>query len=419
MNLAGFLPARCRHTFPLAAAKFGGLMQKEFLCNLTVAGKTSPQVRGIFNGKKVCVAGVSVDPVEGIGNLCLENQVIDETKIPDNALVVSVESCAVHWVDVLMIAGQYQQAPPLPYTPGMEYSGQVVHTGPSSKFKIGDSVFVGDIFNTGPRSYGDYAAWGGMSTYSVAPETSVQKLPTNLSFDEAAGLNGGFETAYHGLIHCGALKKGETVLIQGATGSAGMAALQIASAVGANMILTGGSDHKLQIAKDQAVGEGQVLGMYNYNIGKEGGSLPEYVKSLGLKGKGVDVVYDTVGGNKNSKDLLRIMKFGGRYLVIGWTSTPLAGGGRAAGADHTSANSVPTNLIMMKGAKVIGCPVAIHNRLDPSIRAPRLKAIEDWVSKDLIKPYTSHVFPFNQFREALLSKWNREITGNCILRCQE
>jgi len=402
MNLAGSMPARCRHSFPLAVTKFGGIMQTEFLRNLPVMRTNVPAVRSIFNGQKVCVTGVSADPVQGIGNLSLQNQVIDETLIPQDSVVVSVESCAVHWVDVLMIAGQYQQAPPLPYTPGMEYSGRVVHTGPSSKLKIGESVFVGDIFNTGPRSYGDYAAWGGMSTYSVAPESSVQKLPENLSFDEAAGLNGGFETAYHGLIHCGDLKKGETVLIQGATGSAGMAALQIASAVGANMILTGGSDHKLQIAKDQAKGEGQVLGLYNYNKGnEEGESLPQYIKSLALKGKGVDVVYDTVGGNKNSRDLLRIMKFGGRYLVIGWTSTPLAGGGRAAGADHNSANSVPTNLMMMKGAKVIGCPVAIHTRLDPSIRAPRLRTIEDWVSKDLIKPYTSHVFSFDQFRNQL------------------
>eukprot|EP00088_Acartia_fossae_P009316 TRINITY_DN1449_c0_g1_i6.p1 TRINITY_DN1449_c0_g1~~TRINITY_DN1449_c0_g1_i6.p1 ORF type:complete len:409 (-),score=82.28 TRINITY_DN1449_c0_g1_i6:146-1372(-) len=372
-------------------------------------------IRGVFTGHKICVHGVSQDPVEGIAKLTVEKQEIDENKLPEDAVVVAVKSCAVHWVDVLMIAGQYQQAPPIPYTPGMEYSGIVAHPGTSKELKAGDSVYVGDIFNTGPRSYGDYAAWGGMASYSVAPASSVQKLPGNLSFDEAAGLNGAAETAYHGLVHCGNLKKGETVLIQGATGSSGLAAVQIASAVGANMILTGGSAEKLKIASDQARGEGQVKGVFNYN--EEGANIVNFVKSLGIKG--VDVIYDTVGGNKNAKDLLRLIKFGGRFLVIGWTSTPLAGGGRGAGADHATANSVPTNLIMMKGAQVIGCPVAIHTRLNPAIRKQRLQTIDEWVKQDLIKPYSSHNFAFNQFREALLAKWNRSITGNCILRCQD
>lgn len=410
MSAAVILPSKCWRPLSSAAVKI--------ISGSPFSMAVNQQSRGLFHGKRICVSGVSKDPVEGISNLTVQEQVIDESKVPADAVIVKVESCAVHWVDILMIAGQYQQAPPLPYTPGMEYSGHVVHTGPTSKLNAGDKVFVGDIFNTGPRSYGDYAAWGGMSTYSVAPESSVQKLPSNMTMDEAAGLNGACETAYHGLIHCGNLMKGETVLIQGATGSSGLAAVQIASAVGANMILTGGTEEKLKIVSEQARGEGKVLGLYNYNSGKENGlSLPEFVKSLGVKG--VHAVYDTVGGNKNSRDLLRILKFGGRYLVIGWTSTPLAGGGRGAGADHNTANSVPTNLIMMKGAKIIGCPVAIHTRLDPSIRIQRLQALEDWIAQDLIKPYTSHVFPFNQFREALLAKWNRQVTGNCMLRCQE
>jgi len=373
--------------------------------------------RGLFQGHKVCVTELSQEPVQGIQNMKILEQTIDENTLPNDAIVVKLKSCAVHWVDVLMVAGQYQQAPPLPYTPGMEYSGIVAYSGNSTRLKEGDAVFVGDIFNTGPRSYGDYAAWGGMSTFSVAPESSVSKLPDNLSFDEAATLNGSFETSYHGLIHCGQLKKGETVLIQGATGGAGHSAVQIASAVGANIIITGGSDEKLKVVESLARGEGKVVGAYNYNKKSEDYNLISLVKSLGVKG--VDAVYDTVGGNKNSRDLLRLLKFGGRYLVIGWTSTPLAGGGRGAGANHATANAVPTNLIMMKGAKVIGCPVAIHTRLDPSIRAPRLKAIDEWLSKDLIKPYVSHSFPFQQYREALQAKWNREIVGNCILRCDE
>ena len=101
----------------------------------------------------------------------------------------------------------------------------------------------------------------------------------------------------------------------------------------------------------------------------------------------------------------------------GWTSTPFAGGGRGKGADHSTANTIPTNLMMMKGARVIGCPVAIHTRLQPSIRAPRVKMIEDLVDKGLIKPHVSHEFPLSEVKEALLAKWNRQVVGGCVVRC--
>merc|ERR1711915_545055 len=147
---------------------------------------------------------------------------------------------------------------------------------------------------------------------------------------------------------------------------------------------------------------GKVVGKFNYNSDQK---LSAYVKSLGVKG--VDLVFDTVGGMEIARESLKVIKFGGRYCVIGWTSTPMAGGGRGAGANHASANMIPTNLIMMKGAKVIGCPVAIHTKLDPSIRKNRLETIDGWLENGLLKPYVSHVFQFDQFREALMAKWNR------------
>jgi len=371
----------------------------------------------VFKGQKICVNSVSGDPIEGVHKLTLEPQEIRDTDVPSDAVLVKVSSCSVHWVDLLMFAGQYQQAPPLPYTPGMEYSGTVAHLGSDvqNEFSIGQPVYVGDIVNTGPRSYGKYAAWGGMSTYSMAPAFTVRAIPAGLSYDEAAVYNGAFETSYHGLIHCGDLKKGEIALIHGATGASGLAAAQIASAVGADMVLTGGDDEKLELAAAQCAGEGKVLGKYNYR--NEGGvRLAKYIKTLGIKG--VDLVFDTVGGTELARESLKALRFGGRFCIIGWTSTPMAGGGRGAGADHATANMIPTNLVMMKGAKVIGCPVAINTKLDPSIREPRLKVIDKWVEDGLMKPFVSHTFPFENFREALIAKWERKITGSCILRCE-
>ena len=122
--------------------------------------------------------------------------------------------------------------------------------------------------------------------------------------------------------------------------------------------------------------------------------------------------------NHNCSNItIKVLRFGGRYCIVGWTSTPFAGGGRGAGADHNSANTFPTNLVMMKGAQVLGCPVAIHTRLEPAIRGPRMEMISSLVSQGLIKPHISHEYPLAQVKEALLAKWNRKIVGGCVVDC--
>ena len=376
--------------------------------------------RGFSNEPKVglraVVNEISSNPIEAIEKVALEPMSIPTLdQLPGDALILEVSSSSVHWVDMLMMMGQYQQAPPLPYTPGMEYSGKVLEKGKDVKnFEIGDSVFV-DIFNAGPRSYGKYQAWGGCATYSAAPESALRLVPKEFDMHQAAVYCGGYETAHHALVYCGNLKPGETVLIHGATGAGGLAATQICSALGANMIITGGSNEKLDIVKKQCLGKGQILGSFNYNSKET--SLRELVKSLTVKGRGVEVVFDTVGGSRLIQESLRCLKFKGRYCVVGWTSTPFAGGGRAAGADQSTANVVPTNLIMMKGAQVIGCPVAIHTRTDPTIRPPRVAAIDLLVKEGLLRPYVSHIFPLSQLKDAMKAKWGREVTGCCVVDC--
>jgi len=362
---------------------------------------------------RLVVRELAQEPIGAIENVKLEPMSKpDILTLPNEAVVVKVSHCAVHWVDCLMMAGQYQQAPPLPYTPGMEYSGTVVDVAnDSTGFAVGDAVYVADMINAGPRSYGQYQQYGGMATYTVAPHIAVRKIPGNLSFAEVATLNGAYETAYHALVHCGRIQAGEVALIHGATGATGLAAVQLCSALGVNVIATGGSDHKLDVVEKQCLGVGKVIGRHNYN------SEASLVKDVKAVVKGVDLVYDTVGGLELGKNSLKVLKFGGRYCIVGWTSTPFAGGGRGAGANHATANVLPTNLIMMKGAQVLGCPVAIHTNLDQSIRKPRMETIDRLVKEELIKPHVSHEFPLADAKQALLAKWNRKVIGGCVLDC--
>lgn len=366
--------------------------------------------------RRLVVRSLAADPPAALASLpALESQdPPDPAGLPEDAVVVRVVNCAVHWVDVLMMAGQYQQAPPLPYTPGMEYSGTVVSAPAGSGLETGQAVYVADMVHAGPRSYGQYQKFGGMASYTAAPVRAVSRVPEGLSMAQAATLNGAYETAYHALVHCGQVQKGEVALVHGATGATGLAAVQLCSALGVDTVVTGGSEEKLEVVRQQALGQGRVLAAHNYRTATQG-DLARMVKGLG--GRGVDLVYDTVGGLQLGRESLKCLKFGGRYCIVGWTSTPMAGGGRGAGADHATANTLPTNLIMMKGAKVLGCPVAIHTNLDPSIRAPRMETIQRLVADGLIRPHVSHTFPLAQAAAALAAKWDRKVVGGAVLDC--
>jgi NADPH:quinone reductase len=276
--------------------------------------------------------------------------------------------------------------------------------------KVGDAVLV-DGFLAGPRSVGGYQAYGGFASYAVAPVEAIRKIPGRWSFDEACCLLGNYETAYHCLLTRGRLRAGETVLIHGAAGSTGLAAVQIAKLVGATVIATGRSDAKLAVVTAQ--GADRVINLKS--PGGEPGLRPfrDEVKSL-TGGRGVDVVYDGVGGDV-SLESLRCVAFGARFLVVGWASTPFVARGKGErGAPN--ANVLPTNLIMMKGLDVLGCPTIIATLNDPSIRAPRLEQILRWAEEGRIKPHVSHVFSIAEFKEAMRAKWSGEVVGSCVLR---
>src|SRR4029077_13097122 len=184
-------------------------------------------------------------------------------------------------------------------------------------------------------------------------------IPGGFSFDEAVNLLGNYETAYHVLVARGRVQPGETVLIHGASGSTGLAAVHVAKLLGATVIATGRSGDKLAVVAAQ--GADHVI--------RVGTPLRGAVKAI-TNGRGVDVVYDGVGGDI-SVESLRCVRFGARYLIVGWAATPFVARGKGMrGAPNASV--LPTNLIMMKGLDVLGCPTVISTVNDPSLRAPRL-----------------------------------------------
>jgi len=349
-------------------------------------------------GQRVVVSALSESPEQAIA----QHMALEPMAAPDPAslgpadVVVAIKSASVGWVDLLMTMGQYQHLPQPPYVPGLEWSGEVVAIGPEVKsLKAGDAVLV-DGMLAGPRSLGGYQQWGGFASYAVAPEGALLKIPGKLSFDEACSLLGNYETAWHCLVARGRLKAGETVLIHGASGSTGLAAVHLAKLLGATVIATGRSPQKLELVKQQGA---------DHAITTE--RLREQVKAL-TGGLGVDVVYDGVGGDL-SIESLRCVKFGARFLIVGWAATPYAGRTKAP------PNMLPTNLIMMKGVDVLGSPTVIGTLNDPAIREPRLKQIVEWVEAGKLRPFVSKRWPLAQFKDALLAKWKGEIVGAGVL----
>jgi NADPH2:quinone reductase len=347
-------------------------------------------------GARVVISRIGADPLatfEQFGSLAPMERP-DPTTLGPREVLVIIRSASVGWVDLIMAAGQYQHVPKPPYTPGLEYAGTVAWVGREvTDLDVGDRVLV-DGLNSGPRSSGPYQHSGGFASYAIAPLEAVHRIPGELSFDQAANLLGSYETAYHCLIARGRLAAGETVLIHGATGSTGLAAVHVAKLAGATVIATGRTAYKLDVVRAQ--GADHTIETSTIH------ALRDQVKAL-TGGRGADVIYDGVG-SELTRESVRCLRFGGRYLIVGWAATP------------GEATPLPTGLIMMKGLDVLGCPMIISTQHDPSIRTKRLDQIMAWAASGQLKPHVSHVFELADFKRALRAKWQGEVIGGCALR---
>ncbi|MET4700252.1 NADPH2:quinone reductase [Constrictibacter sp. MBR-5] len=291
---------------------------------------------------------------------------------------VAVAAVGVNYVDMLMCAGGYQLKPELPFVPGLEAAGTVRKLGPDVT-----GVAVGDRVISAHRP-------GAFAEYAVCGADKLWPVPEGFDFAEAATFRSAFHTAYHALAQRAHLKAGETLLVHGASGGTGLAAVQIGKVMGARVIATGGSDDKL--AEVARLGADDVV---NYTKGP----LRDAVKAL-TGGKGVDVVFDPVGGDVFDESM-RCLRWGARVCVIGFTS------GRRPEAK--------VNHVLIKGASILGIRAGEATRHDPSLLEDSRRTLLGWVAEGKLRPHISHRFTLDQVHEALQTVADRKVLGKAVM----
>ena len=291
---------------------------------------------------------------------------------------ISIRAAGVNFQDTLIIKGTYQFKPPMPFIPGGEAAGVVTEVADDVKgFAVGDHVLA-------------LTSWGSFCEEIVAPAERCVKFPAGMDFAEAAGFLTNFGTSYHALVHRANLLKGETLLVLGASGGVGLAAVQIGKALGATVIAAASSKSKLDIAKQSGADH-----LINYAEGE----YKETVKEL-TGGKGADVIYDAVGGDYFDQ-ALRCVNWNGRILVVGFAS------GRIPTA--------PVNLTLLKGCSIVGVFYGRFKQEEPEKSQQAIEEIVDLYRQGKLKPHISKRMPLEQAREALNLFVNREAEGKIVL----
>jgi NADPH2:quinone reductase len=286
---------------------------------------------------------------------------------------VALRARGVSFVDLLMIAGQYQVKRELPFIPGSEAAGVVVETGPGvERIAPGARVLVP----------------GGYAEEVVVAAARVTPLPDAVSFEAAAAFRANYSTAYYGLQR-GRLQADEVLLVHGAAGGVGLAAVDVGKLLGATVIATASTDEKLAVCKQ--MGADHVI--------NSGQGFREQVKDL-TEGRGADVIYDPVGGDVFDESVRCIAPFG-RLLIVGFTS------GRAA--------AVKTNHLLIKDAEAIGFTIGGLSRLDPARERKNASILMGWLAAGRITPYVSHRLPLVQAAEALALVRDRKVIGKALL----
>jgi NADPH2:quinone reductase len=289
---------------------------------------------------------------------------------------VAVHAAGINFPDILMAAGEYQLKPDLPFTPGVEAAGEVTEVNGAADVAVGDKV----ILKLRHGAYADEA---------VVTPAQLTPLPSNFDYAEGATFLAAHGTAYHALIDRSQIQAGEVLLVHGAGGGVGLAAVEIGKLLGATVIAAASSEEKLGVA--QAKGADHLV-LY----GRE--PFREAVKRL-TEGRGADVVFDPVGGEifENS---LRCIAWGARILVIGFTG----GIGLAR-----------TNLLMIKGASVLGVCAGEAVRKNPALGEARLKALTEWAEAGRIRPNISHRLPLENYAPAMRLLVDRKAIGRVAL----
>ncbi len=300
-------------------------------------------------------------------------------------VLVRIRAAAVNFPDALVVAGKYQFRPPLPFSPGGELSGEVIAVGDGvERIRPGDKVAA-------IAPFGAYAQEIAVDAGNVLP------LPRDID-DDALEVAGSFVLTYgtslHALKDRAAAREGETLLVLGAGGGVGLAAVEIGKLLGLRVIAAASSQAKLQAARGHGADE---------TIDYTGEDLRERIKAL-TGGHGVDVVYDPVGGEL-TETALRGLAWGGRHLVVGFAAGDIP--------------RVPINLLLLKGAALVGVFWGEFVKREPALNAGNMKQLFDWLREGAIRPHISRRYPLARAPEALEAMLGREAIGKLLVLPQQ
>ena len=293
-------------------------------------------------------------------------------------VLLDVNAAAVNYPDVLIIQGKYQMKPELPFTPETEIAGRVSALGEGvTNLKVGDRVIA-------------FVGLGGFAEQAIAAAQRVIPLPPGIDDEIAASFTMAYGTSYHALVDRGQLKAGETVLVLGAAGGVGLAAVEIAKAAGARVIAAASSDAKLDVCKAHGADA-----LINY----ETQDLRAALKDAN-GGKPVDVVYDPVGGSY-TEPALRSIARRGRYLVIGFANGEIP--------------RIALNLPLLKEASLVGVFWGEFARHEPKANAAAMAKLIEWLREGRLAPLVSARYPLSQVPQALNALASRRATGKIVV----
>ncbi|WP_175652611.1 NADPH:quinone oxidoreductase family protein [Pseudomonas sp. Marseille-P9899] len=296
-----------------------------------------------------------------------------------NEVLLDVHAASVNFPDTLIIEGKYQFQPPLPFSPGGEAAGVVAAAGENAgAFKVGDRVMA-------------LTGWGSFAEQVAVPAYNVLPIPEGMDFATASAFGMTYGTSMHALRQRGQLQAGETLLVLGASGGVGLAAVEIGKAMGARVIAAASSAEKLEIAK--AAGADELI---DYSQS----SLKDEIKRL-TGGKGVDVIYDPVGGDLFDQ-AVRGLAWNGRLLVVGFAS------GRIP--------ELPVNLVLLKGAAVLGVFWGSFAQRQPADNAANFQQLFAWFAEGKLKPLVSKTYPLAEAGLAIEQLAGRKAVGKLVVK---
>ena len=302
---------------------------------------------------------------------------IEPSHLEHGQVRIGVRAAGVNFPDYLMVTGKYQVKPPLPFTPGIEAAGEIIECAPD----------VVDL-RPGQRVVALARRGGAFASQLTLPAPFVVPIPDTMDFATAAGFSVAYGTAHLALTHRGQLRSGETLLVTGAGGGVGLAAVEVGKRLGARVIAAAGGADKLKIASEHGADD-----LIDYQTT----SLRDRIKDLA---GGVDVVFEPVGGDIFDQ-CSRVMNWEGRLLVIGFAS------GRTP--------SAPANLILVKNYSLVGVVFGAHIEKFPESVRPRIQELLRWYNDGSLRPHISRTFPLDQAAVALNEMAARNVRGKIVL----